>query len=159
MTLSLLLKLSLGVSLSAFLLRTPVILGLWILTLAILISTIVALTLNAWLAMVFFLIYIGGLLVLFSYFSALTPNQKLSAIPAIIILLLTPITLSFTPDKLFWSTTILDISTAHPSLSIASLYAVITGPLVIVLGIILFIILVAAVKISARKAGPLRPFT
>jgi len=133
----------------------PLSLGLWIWILALITAILSAYTLNSWFGFIIFLIYIGGMLVIFAYFSAISPNQHLfisqiisvTALPIILwtaFLLLQPLYYSFTPPL---------ISPSTPTAILLN-----TAPLTL-LALILFITLIAVTKISSFAAGPLRPFS
>ena len=70
------LVLSLG--LSIVLAFTPLALGLWVLILSISISFLTRLMYSSWFGFILFLIYIGGILVIFAYFVSIQPNQQFS---------------------------------------------------------------------------------
>jgi NADH-ubiquinone oxidoreductase chain 6 len=66
--------LSLGISMvTAY---YPLSLGLWILILSISISVLIRTSFSRWFGFIIFLIYIGGILVIFAYFVAIQPNQQ-----------------------------------------------------------------------------------
>nr|YP_010713460.1 NADH dehydrogenase subunit 6 [Haemadipsa yanyuanensis]WDA96161.1 NADH dehydrogenase subunit 6 [Haemadipsa yanyuanensis] len=64
-----------GVSMNLFIISSPVMMLLMILFNSLLLSMIIAFNLSSWYAFLMFLIYIGGMLVMFSYFVAISPNQ------------------------------------------------------------------------------------
>jgi hypothetical protein len=130
--------------------NTPLSLGCGILSIALLGSLIIASSSSSWLAIFTFLIYIGGLLVLFIYFTATIPNQRIQQkvwwklslislfIPASIIWL--PIINSPTPNKIFY---ILD------SINLT---------LYLFLILVLLLTLVASVKLTQTNRAPIRKF-
>ncbi len=138
---------------------SPLRLGLWILLLASLISCLLSTSVSSWFGFVLFLIYIGGLLVMFAYFAATTPNQQLSmlsiwGITAISsFLLIIPLSISAP----------LIIPNAPPSQtrSLRPTFLLINDslPILSLLAMVLFFALVAVVKISFRAQGALRPFS
>nr|YP_133780.1 NADH dehydrogenase subunit 6 [Urechis caupo]AAT12189.1 NADH dehydrogenase subunit 6 [Urechis caupo] len=154
MSLSFTLILSMSLICSLFLATSPLTLGIWVLILALMIATTMALALSSWFGMITFLIYVGGMMVMFSYFAALSPNQQLNLGPmakttlATLLLLMTTLKF-FAPPSLspFSSTPKLTFMYQPENLS-----------LLIFFGSILFFALVAVVKISRRESGPLRPF-
>lgn len=82
-----------GLSINILIITSPVVILLIILFNSLLLSTIIAFNLSSWYAFLIFLIYIGGILVIFSYFVAISPNQHIKiklilATPFIIILIL-----------------------------------------------------------------------
>jgi len=132
----------------------PLTIGLLILLLALLLSITFATSMSSWIALLIFLIYVGGILVIFSYFVAITPNQNLSVIVLINILIssifvllfiryilniLTPINIEYVPQ----------INIIYEKYNISIL---------IILALILLFTIVVVVKVSIHNKGPLRPF-
>lgn len=136
---------------SLLLSNTPLTTGLLILLIALCTSTIYATLLSSWFAFLIFLIYIGGILVIFSYFVALTPNQEkhfitlnLLIIPIIIILTIS--IFSRTPHIFI------------PNHSILFLFLSFNSSLLILLALLLFLTIVIIVKITMLSKGALRAF-
>nr|QGZ10054.1 NADH dehydrogenase subunit 6 [Eisenia tracta] len=137
-----------------YLASTPIILGMNILIMSLLLSAVFASFISSWFAFLVFLIYIGGMLVMFAYFLALTPNQQMSHSNNImygLISLITFSTLSYT------------INIKVPSLSEVSqgnslLFLKTTAPFLIILALILLFTMIIVVKLTTRSKGPLRPF-
>jgi len=109
-----------------------------------------------------FLIYIGGVLVIFAYVAALTPNlifslKRLYIFP-LTILSTTLILSLFLPNKI----TNRNLSMARPAQLIdatgASLFRTANVRILIFLGCILLLALIAVVKVCHFYGGPLRPF-
>ena len=75
LSLSFLIVRALGFSL--ILRRSPVVLNIFILFLSLVVSFIIGLTVFSWLGYIIFLIYVSGILIIFIYFSAIQPNQRL----------------------------------------------------------------------------------
>nr|BDQ43620.1 NADH dehydrogenase subunit 6 [Pithemera bicincta]BDQ43945.1 NADH dehydrogenase subunit 6 [Pithemera bicincta] len=137
-----------------YLSTTPIMLGINILTMALLLSAALATSMSSWYAFLVFLIYVGGMLVMFAYFLALTPNQQM------------PTTSNF----MYLTTTIITLTTVmlltKTKISIPSdtfqdntyLYSMSTAPMLILLALILLLTMVIVVKLTSRSSGPLRPF-
>lgn len=140
-----------------FLAPSPLPLGAIILLLALSAAITTSHLASSWFGFIMFLIYIGGLLVIFIYFAALTPNKLISfnhvALTLTIILLPTLFLLIF----FFLSFTPLRI-TNPPLLHLSTLYSTPNIPVLLSIALILFLILIAVVKISTQSSGPLRPF-
>uniref|UniRef100_A0A1X9ZNS0 NADH-ubiquinone oxidoreductase chain 6 n=1 Tax=Decemunciger sp. AB-2017 TaxID=1980157 RepID=A0A1X9ZNS0_9ANNE len=134
---------------------SPLIMGLWVLIFAMLTSMWMSLMKMSWFGMILFLIYIGGLLVMFIYFVAITPNQMFT--PKIFWILLsgTFILLNTLPLKSL-SSDQTHCSSAPPSNLI--LYLPSSSNTLILMIMLLFIALIIVVKITKRNQGPLRPF-
>lgn len=70
-----LLSVAVSISCSLCLCRSPLLLGLWVLVLAFIVAFLLGILTFSWIGLLIFLIYVGGLLVMFAYFVALRPNQ------------------------------------------------------------------------------------
>ena len=140
----------------------PLLFGLMIIISVSLIATVVALTLSSWYAYTIFIIFVGGLLVIFAYVSALIPNDlfwppRLSYYIQIFLILTSLSLLTFkiiTPNFsnlriIMWSSS---IKTA------ANLYFLRNFTLLLLLILVLLFILTLVVKICSIQLGPLRPF-
>lgn len=137
---------------------TPLTLGLWVLLFAFLISLTTANLISSWFGLIIFLIYIGGLLVIFAYFSAVTPNQQLDLNPSLILFIIFSLFLTVNAD-LFYRTNLFNtFSTSALAPPITTILINHNIPLLLILGVVLFLALVAVVKVSRLTAGPLRPF-
>lgn len=154
MLISSLLFLSLIVSSSIILLINPLSIGLAILLIALLLTLIFTLSMASWLAFLIFLIYVRGILVLFSYFAAITPNQTLPSLYITTISLSRIIPIYILKISLHLTVSINIIS----SYKINTLYIISTMPTLTLLAFILLITIIIIVKITLKFKGPLRPF-
>lgn len=137
--------------------KNPITLGVIILTIALFRSLITAIRISSWFAFALFIIYIGGLIVIFSYFIALTPNQRLS----ITLPIITALTLCFLSSafEIRASTNLNRLQKLSTWINPPTF--LIQGPSSITLFFlvtILFIALIVVVKITKTSSGPLRPF-
>lgn len=133
----------------------PLSLGLWIWLLALITAIISAFSLSPWFGFIIFLIYVGGILVIFAYFAAISPNQQLF-ISQLILVTIIPMSLWIVlllSQPIFFSFHLPTISSSIPTIILLNL-----APLMI-LALILFLALVAVTKISFFNIGPLRPFS
>jgi len=159
MTLLTIISLSLSLSLSLTLTSSPLFLGLWILFLAMGLSLLLSFLSFHWLGLFIFIIYIGGLLVIFSYFVALAPNQIIEGKYLILSILFTFFSLirffsfyshlspNIEPFDILSNS---HISAFFFSSNFWSLFFI---------ALILFFALVGVVKIRSSNSGPLRPFS
>nr|YP_009136888.1 NADH dehydrogenase subunit 6 [Goniada japonica]AKE32085.1 NADH dehydrogenase subunit 6 [Goniada japonica] len=149
---SIIMLITISIGLSMVLTFTPLTLGLWILTLAMLTAIMCATSVSSWFAFIMFLIYIGGMLVMFAYFVAIQPNQQLFIIMPLFMLLLTiilfPIYLNMSIHN----------HIQHMNWWISTLFETINIPTLILLALILFLALISVVKITFMNRAPLRPF-
>ncbi len=141
----------------------PLRLGLCIIFLSALSCVLLGLTVSSWFGYVLFLVFVGGLLVIFAYVSALTPNNYFSSIKPFIIFVFYTLAIflfclssdMLSPAVLTWrnllsikKTTLLSGQLLVNPRSIS---------LIVILGTILLINLLAVVKICYYQQGPLRP--
>jgi len=131
--------------------NNPTNLILNILLLTIIRSLIILINITTWFSLILLLIYVGGIIVIFSYFvrlrsndSIIIPNKitHLIIIPVIIIetLSLQPITLSYKKSQIY------------------ELYLNKNIFIIILITIILLIIIIIVIKIVKTNNGPLRGF-
>ncbi len=154
MLLSLLILTITATTFTASIALNPLTIGLLILFLALILSVTFSLSISSWVALLIFLIYIGGMLVIFSYFVAITPNQNLSAIVLINTLFSSIFVLAFISYILNIFTP-LNINYITQTNIIYEKYNI---PVLIILALILLFTIVVVVKVSIHNKGPLRPF-
>lgn len=143
-------------ALSLFLVQSPLTLGLWLVIIALGASILIFAHTSKWFAILLFLVYVGGLLVIFAYFSAISPNQlteiKIIFRAALISFLFIQSSLFIFIKPSFLSST---------NLSLPSIQFIICSPNaipIVALVVTLFITIIIVIKVSTRQAGPLRPF-
>lgn len=141
-------------TLTLILSNTPIILGINILLMALILSATVAATIRSWFAFLVFLIYIGGILVIFAYFLALSPNQQMPRSTNIIYIIITTVIITYTVIR---SKITLPAQTIIRQNNIF-LYMPSTAPMLIFLAILLLLTIIIVVKLTRRSKGPLRPF-
>jgi len=137
---------------SLLLALNPITIGLTILIIALTLTITFAISIASWIAFLIFLIYVRGILVLFSYFVAITPNQTLPEITTLLICLsiLIPTYILF-PSQFIYIT-------KNTNSSIISIYTANSLFTLIILAIILLFTILLVVKIATTFKGPLRPF-
>lgn len=143
-----------SLTINIFLIINPLSIGITILFTALIVAILFSYSISSWISFLIFLIYIRGILVIFSYFVSLTPNQTINIISIILILSTT-----------FFILIILTILSNSKSLS-SHLYIPQTNifylqpnsPTLILLAIILLITIIIVVKLTINTKGPLRPF-
>lgn len=137
-----------------YLASTPIILGINILIIALLLSATFASFIRSWFAFLIFLIYVGGILVIFAYFLALTPNQQIINPNNILYGLISLVTFSL----LAYVTNIKIPIMSQFYQGNSTLYLKNRAPFLILLALILLFTIIIVVKITVRSKGPLRPF-
>lgn len=136
--------------------HTPIRLGLWIILIAIFITISFSYFLTSWFRFITFLIYIGGLLVIFAYFIAIDPNKKIKILDPIILPLILTISLFyFIYLSLRTLINFSGASTPNTSILIHIQYI----PILILIASSLLIALIVVVKITIRTIGTLRPYS
>lgn len=153
MIISIILSIIIVLSSSILLAPNPMTAALSLLIIAIIASTTFATLTSTWIAVIVFLVYVAGILVIFAYFVAIIPNQQsiISANPIIIsLIMVTSITYIIFRSSNF---TILD-----KSIKITFFYSNNNPATLLALAIVLLLTIVVIVKISNQSKGPLRPF-
>nr|YP_010944304.1 NADH dehydrogenase subunit 6 [Acanthochitona mahensis]WLW42180.1 NADH dehydrogenase subunit 6 [Acanthochitona mahensis] len=147
------------------LMMQPISIGMTLLIFSLLVSTLLFFSSMTWFSFILFLIYIGGLLVMFAYVTALMPNLIFKKSPILIffststilwmiLLFLTDFigTLSETQSK---ATIMMSCNFNHFGIS---LYSPFNYLLTVGLALILLFILICVVKICYFSNAPLRPY-
>lgn len=130
---------------------SPIRLGATVLCIAVFVASRLTLISTGWFGLITFIIYVGGMLVIFAYFAALQPNQHITnwrriLTPSFFFIIMYA---SFQPSPIIWKLATPD--TAH-------IYSAPNIILPIIIAIILFLALIIVVKTSRAHEGPLRPF-
>jgi len=144
-----------SLALNIFTIIRPLSIGVSILLIALLVAIIFSYSISSWVAFLIFLIYIGGILVIFSYFISLVPNQTINFISSLLLI-------SSTLFILYLISRYLSIKIYIPlqyKSQISIFYLKFNSPTLILLAIILFITIIIVVKITINTKGPLRPFS
>nr|ALO70636.1 NADH deshydrogenase subunit 6 [Ischnosoma splendidum] len=117
---------------------------------------------NFWFSYILFLIMIGGMLVLFIYMTSIASNEKFNFsfnlwLMSMIIMLLIMITIFYLEDySIFNNLTTENINDSNYLLLLSKFINFPMNMIMIMMIIYLFITLIAVVKISNFKFGPLR---
>jgi len=144
----------LSISINIFIIINPLSIGVSILFIALTVAILFSYSISSWIAFLIFLIYIGGILVIFSYFVSLTPNQTINILSIILILSSTYIILL----------SIITINNIKPKFSPLyiiqsnSFYLKSNSSILVLLATILLITIIIVVKLTINFKGPLRPF-
>nr|WNS64791.1 NADH dehydrogenase subunit 6 [Barbronia cf. gwalagwalensis LYKG002] len=136
-------------------LNTPILLLFMILLMALSLSWLTAMMYSAWFSFLIFLIYIGGMMVMFSYFVALSPNQFMKIKTSMTIMMITLFMFSIPVMTYPLPSNQLNQNQSFSSLSLYSLYNI---PILMLMIIMLLLMMVMVVKLSNLSKGPLRPF-
>nr|YP_010429350.1 NADH dehydrogenase subunit 6 [Perinereis camiguinoides]USR67342.1 NADH dehydrogenase subunit 6 [Perinereis camiguinoides] len=130
---------------------SPINLGVLVLLVALSVAAALSLMSTGWFGLITFIIYVGGMLVMFAYFAALQPNQFITSWSWVLI----P---SFLISVIFimWSFSTMNWLPHSPNIS--QIYSITNLILPILMALILFLALIMVVKTSRADEGPLRPF-
>ena len=133
---------------------SPVQITLIIILIALLTAALFSNIISSWYAFLLFLIYVGGILVIFAYFTATSPNQQITNIKKVIIAIL--VRFSFSIITIYR----LDFfqSVNYRSYQIISIFSSNNSYLLIGITIILLLTIIIVVKLASRSKGPLRSF-
>lgn len=133
---------------------SPVQITLIIIFIALLTAAIFTRIISSWYAFLLFLIYVGGILVIFAYFTATSPNQQISNSKKIIsiIFIRTIISLILINYINYFQ------SIESRKYQIIALFSSNNAFLLIGITIILLITIIIVVKLASRSKGPLRSF-
>nr|YP_009742317.1 NADH dehydrogenase subunit 6 [Cryptonatica andoi]QID90412.1 NADH dehydrogenase subunit 6 [Cryptonatica andoi] len=147
------------------LMTQPLSLGLSIMISTLFMCTLTAMLLSSWYGYILFLIYVGGLLVMFAYVSALSPNVLFSGMGAMILFVFLSILLTgIFYFYMFTDLSMISYSFMFPESKTLKIYgsqlvSPHTTSILIGLGVILLTNLVVVVKICFYQQAPLRPFS
>jgi len=135
--------------------NNPIQITLIIIFIALIIAGIFCRTLSSWYAFLIFLIYVGGILVMFAYFTASSPNQQYirikKIIKRIILFLLISVTIIITINRFM---SIIPVK-SNQLITIFTIHNIYT---LIIITLILLITIVIVVKLCSSSKGPLRTF-
>jgi NADH-ubiquinone oxidoreductase chain 6 len=133
---------------------SPVQITLIIILIALLTAALFSNLISSWYAFLLFLIYVGGILVIFAYFTATSPNQQITNIKKVIVAILVRFSLSLiTIYRLDFFQSI-----NYRSYQIISIFSSNNSYLLIGITIILLLTIIIVVKLASRSKGPLRSF-
>jgi NADH-ubiquinone oxidoreductase chain 6 len=143
-----------SLAINTFIIINPLSIGISILLIALRVAILFSYTLSSWIAFLIFLIYIRGILVIFSYFVSLTPNQTINILYLILIIALTYIILT----TLSYLTNIQSQSLSSYLTQSNTFYLKSNTPILLLLALILLITIIIVVKLTINTKGPIRPF-
>nr|YP_010241758.1 NADH dehydrogenase subunit 6 [Tridentarius dentatus]QTI82446.1 NADH dehydrogenase subunit 6 [Tridentarius dentatus] len=146
------------------LMAQPLSLGLVIMVLTLMMCCLSALLISSWYGYILFLIYVGGLLVMFAYVAALSPNVLFSGgYPVVLFSMMIPLFSLIFYLYPFIDLNSLGYNSSYTDYANLKTYGVeLVSPdmisVLIGLGLILLINLVVVVKICYYQHASLRPF-
>lgn len=137
---------------------SPIDIGAWIFLLTLIASAFIGLATSNWFGLIIFIIYIRGILVIFSYFVASAPNQiiniSINALVGLLIFIVIFSILYLNHQFIFTAPT----QAPAETYSFAILYTFTQGPVLLFLAALLLNTLICVAKVANRIEGPLRPF-
>lgn len=138
----------------SIIITNPISLALTILIIAILTALLIALLISSWIAFLLFLIYIGGILVIFAYFVATAPNFPINMKPTILIRTLIIIILFIYVNNKSNTQPITSLSS-----SLNTFYSHQTIHTLTIIAFLLLLTIIIVIKVVSLPKGPLRPFS
>ncbi len=133
---------------------SPLLIGLWVLLIAFSLAGWIGVIGISWFGLILFLIYVGGMLVIFIYFVAITPNQQHDSKIFFMRILIFIIFLRIGEKIRFINRFNIETSFNRDSI----LFYFSQGAVLVLIFIMLFVGLIIVVKITRLVQGPLRPF-
>lgn len=132
--------------------RSPMLTRLIVILLSLIVGFNIQINLFSWFGFIIFLLYVGGILVVFLYFSSLLPNQKPLSILRPLVFTISLLLFSFLPSLKAKAITI-------PSSGVENiiLYSNNSYPLRLFIIVFLLILLIIVVKLTHNSKIPLRP--
>nr|ATZ69764.1 NADH dehydrogenase subunit 6 [Conus ateralbus] len=143
----------------------PLSLGLVIMISTLFMCMVSGMTISAWYGYILFLIYVGGLLVMFAYVAALSPNVLFGGLtPLFSLIIFFPILFMLFYFYFFKDSSYLSFESSSSKLMYLKMYGVeLISPymisILIGLGVILLINLIVVAKICYYQQASLRPFS
>nr|APH08613.1 NADH dehydrogenase subunit 6 [Conus venulatus]ATZ69985.1 NADH dehydrogenase subunit 6 [Conus venulatus]ATZ70037.1 NADH dehydrogenase subunit 6 [Conus venulatus]ATZ70089.1 NADH dehydrogenase subunit 6 [Conus venulatus]ATZ70180.1 NADH dehydrogenase subunit 6 [Conus venulatus] len=143
----------------------PLSLGLVIMVSTLFMCMVSGMTTSVWYGYILFLIYVGGLLVMFAYVAALSPNVLFGGLtPLFSLIMFFPILFMFFYFYFFKDSSYLSFESSSSKLMYLKMYGVeLISPymisILIGLGVILLINLIVVAKICYYQQASLRPFS
>nr|YP_010725981.1 NADH dehydrogenase subunit 6 [Helobdella europaea]WDY83676.1 NADH dehydrogenase subunit 6 [Helobdella europaea] len=144
----------LAMFLTTLTLKSPIIMTFNILMLALFTAWTYAFFLSSWYSFLIYLIYIGGMLIMFAYFVALSPNEHLKIKMYVITFIMTLITISI-PSVFYKDFNIMLNSSQFKT---SDLYFNFNIPMLWLMILLLLYIMLVITKMIYTSKGPLRPF-
>nr|QCF39609.1 NADH dehydrogenase subunit 6 [Glomeridesmus spelaeus] len=123
-----------------------------IMTLTISINSLMF-SMTQWFSYILFLIYMGGVMVMFMYMSSLTPNKFPTSIKKIYFIMMFPLLFFMFNNK------ILKIMNLKSSMSIMKSFTFLSLNMTMIIILILMITMISIIMITQNKKTPLRPIS
>nr|YP_010890216.1 NADH dehydrogenase subunit 6 [Conus virgo]WJJ70313.1 NADH dehydrogenase subunit 6 [Conus virgo] len=143
----------------------PLSLGLVVMVSTLFMCLVSGMTISAWYGYILFLIYVGGLLVMFAYVAALSPNVLFGKLtPLLSLIMFFPFLFMFFYFYFFKDSSYLSFEFSSSKLMHLKMYGVeLISPymisILIGLGVVLLINLIVVAKICYYQQASLRPFS
>ena len=134
--------------------KNPLSLLLLIIIIRLTLAAIFSIALSSWYSFLIFLIYVRGILVIFAYFAATTPNQPISIKSTLINILFISIPVFLFSIKREHFPIIKNIE-----LQLSYIYEAQNGFILISITLILLLTIIIIVKLTKHSKGPIRSFS
>nr|YP_010713440.1 NADH dehydrogenase subunit 6 [Mooreobdella quaternaria]WDA96115.1 NADH dehydrogenase subunit 6 [Mooreobdella quaternaria] len=136
--------------------NTPVLILFNILMMALSIAWMTGLMYSSWYSFLIFLIYIGGMMVMFSYFVAISPNQYMKIKSTVIMMMMTLLMIS-SPIMMKYNNNNKQYNNNN-MFDTLYLYDPNMTPMLLFMMLLLLMMMLLVVKMINLSKGPLRPF-
>lgn len=158
MTISICIASLISLSSSLIFAESPLTLGLWLVIIALNISLFTTVLASKWFGIILFLVYVGGLLVIFAYFCAISPNQlnDVKTMSTTFAMSMVPISSMLV---VMHSPSVSNMKWSASSLIQSSILTINNSIPLVAAAIVLFFTIVIVIKIAPNHQGPLRPFS
>lgn len=155
MTILIIIRIILSLSITILTCVSPLSIAINILLIALTTSGLYAAIHSTWLRLLIFLIYIGGILVIFSYFLAILPNQQKFSSHSIIIPTVSTLIFIFVFSSVIDSWTVYTPMLYQLTTTIFCAHNI---PILMLLVLVLLFTIVTVIKVCKLEKGPLRSF-
>jgi len=133
--------------------KNPLSLLLLIILISLTLAVIFRIALSSWYSFLIFLIYVSGMLVIFAYFAATTPNQPISVKSSLLNILFISIPVFAYSSKREHFPIIKSIE-----LQLSRIYQTENGFVLISITLVLLLTIIIIVKLTKHSKGPIRSF-
>nr|UBU97904.1 NADH dehydrogenase subunit 6 [Myrmecophilus sp.] len=143
------------VTITFLLMNTPLNMSILLLIKALLVTQMILINSTSWFSYILFLVFLGGMMVLFIYIATLAPNEmtKMKTKHLLILLFMTSLTLLMMKPSILTSNQTMNMFTKD---QLINLYSIMPMKLTLILMGFLLLTLIIVINISNITKGPLR---
>nr|ATG83172.1 NADH dehydrogenase subunit 6 [Alobaldia tobae] len=154
----LLIKMSLMITSSILMLKTPMSMGILLLVQTTISTLIISKVLSySWLSMIMFLMFVGGLLILFMYMSSIASNEKFKPnMKIMILLIIMTLPMEELMSEMQHNENFNNLNIMQESISLTKIYNKKTLMITILMFMYMFLTMIVVTSIIKIFKGPLR---